>query len=153
MKVISVCRIYIFLHQYVADLLEEKLENVLRTFVTSPVILDMAVFSTSGVIATPPESSAGAVQPLNTQVHILYGVNTGSPFVIPPELGIKRPVMQAQDLQTDRMSGVTPVFVFAQFISLFFRAHADVDASTVFVVFIVDRSFPACGRKNIASAG
>ena len=55
-KVISVCRVHVFLHQYVADLREERSENVLRTFAASPFIFDMAVSSTSGVIATPPES-------------------------------------------------------------------------------------------------
>ena len=126
---------------------------MLRTFATSPVIFDMAECRTSGVLATPPESSAGAVQPLNTRVNILFDVNTGSPFVIPPELGMKWPVMRPQDLQTYRMSESCPFFLFAQFIGLFFRAHADADASTVFVVFIVDRPFPASGRKNIVSAG
>ena len=69
----------------------------MRTFAASPFIFDMAVSSTPGMIATPPESSAGEVQPLNTGVNILHGVNTGSPFVIPPDLDIERPVMQPQD--------------------------------------------------------
>ena len=60
------------------------------------------------MIATPPESSAGEVQPLNTGVNILHGVNTGSPFVIPPELGIKRPVMQLQVFQSYRTSESRP---------------------------------------------
>ena len=64
--VISVCRVHVFFHKYVANIREEKLENVLRTFAASPFIFDMAVSSTSGVIATPPESSAGEVLPLNT---------------------------------------------------------------------------------------
>ena len=109
-KVISVCRIHVFFHQYVVDLREERSENVLRTFAASPCIFNMAVSSTSGLIATPSESSAGEVQPLNTGVNILHGVNTGSPFVIPPDLGMEREVMQPQDLQTYRTSESRPSF-------------------------------------------
>ena len=85
-KVISVCRLHVFFHQYVADLREERPENVFRTVFVSPLILDRTVSSTSGVITTPPEVSAGDVLPLTTGVNILYGVNTGSPFVVPPAL-------------------------------------------------------------------
>ena len=147
-KVISVCRIHVFFHQYVADLRDErsenvlllmsalkdsqpegenyvlqsairkeKSENVLRTIATSPVIFDMAVCRTSGVIAAPPESSAGAAQPLNTGVNILYDVNMGSPSVIPPDLGIKRPVMQPQNLQIDRMSESRPSLSLLSFLA------------------------------------
>ena len=129
----------VFFHQYVADLRDERSENVvlimsalkdsqpegenyvlqsairkeksekvLRTFATSPVIFDIASCRTSGVIAAPPESSAGAAQPLNTGVNILYDVNTGSLSVIPPDLGIKRPVMQPQNLTISRMSESRP---------------------------------------------
>ena len=87
---------------------KEKSENVLRIFAASPVIFDMAVCRTSGVIAAPQESSAGAAQPLNTGVNILYDVNTGSPSIIPPDLGIKQPVMQPQNFQIDRMSESRP---------------------------------------------
>ena len=109
MKVISVCRVHVFFHQYVADLREERSGNVLRTFAASPFIFDMTVSSTSGVITTPPESSAGEVQPLNTGVNILHGVNTVS-FIIPPVLGIERPVMQLQEFRTCRTSGSRPSF-------------------------------------------
>ena len=101
-KVISVCRVHIFFHQYVADLREERSENGLRTFAASLFVFDMAVDSTSGVIATPPESLAGEVLPLNTGVNILHGVNTGLSFVVPPDLGMERPVMQLHDFQTCR---------------------------------------------------
>ena len=138
-KVISVCRIHVFFHQYVANLRDERSENVvllmsalkdskpegenyvlqsairkeksekvLRTFATSPVIFDIASCRTSGVIAVPLESSPGAAQPLNTGVNILYDVNTGSLSIIPPDLGIKRPVMQPQNLTIDRMSESRP---------------------------------------------
>ena len=42
-KVISVCRLHVFFHQYVADLREERSENVLRTVSASPFIFDMTV--------------------------------------------------------------------------------------------------------------
>ena len=86
-KVISVCRLHVFFHQYVADLRVERSENVLRILSASPFIFDMAVSSTSGVITTPPESSAGEVLPLTTGVNTVHGVNTGSPFVVPPAPG------------------------------------------------------------------
>ena len=145
-KVISVCRIHVFFHQYVLDLREEKSENVLRTFATSPVIFDMAVCSTSGVIATPPESSAGAVLPLNTGINIWHCVNSGSPFVIPPELGIERPVMQPQDLQTDRTSESRPP------LSLLSLSAAS-PALTLTRMPAQFSSSSSSIQKNIASAG
>ena len=71
-KVISVCRLHVFFHQYVADLREERSENVLRTVSASPFIFDVTVSSTSGVIATPPEGLAREVLPLITEVNILH---------------------------------------------------------------------------------
>ena len=103
-KVISVCRVHNFFHQYVADLREERSENVLRTVSASPFIFDMTVSSTSGVITTPPEDLPREVLPLTTEVNILYGVNTGTPFVVPPALDIERPVMQLHDFLTYRTS-------------------------------------------------
>ena len=47
-KVISVCSLHVFFHQYVADLREERSENVLRTVFASPFIFDVTVSSTSG---------------------------------------------------------------------------------------------------------
>ena len=204
-KVISVCRVHFFFHQYVADLREERSENVLRTFAASPFILDMTVSSTSGVIAMPPESSAGEVlntglnvlhgvntgspfvvppalgraaspfildmtvsstsgviamppessagEVLNTGLNVLHGVNTGSPFVVPPALGIER-AGDAAPLLSDLLDvGVTPVFFFAQFIGLLFHTHAAAEAGKVFVVFVFAQPFPASARKDIASAG
>ena len=103
-KVISICRVHVFFHQYLADLREERLENVLRTVSASPFIFDMTVSSTSGVITTPPEGLPREVLPLTTEVNILYGVNTGTPFVVPPALDIERPVMQLLDFLTYRTS-------------------------------------------------
>ena len=90
-KVISVCRVHVFFHQYVADLREERSENVLRTVSASPCIFNMTVSSTSGVITTPPEGLPREVLPLTTEVNILYAANTGTPFVVPPALDIERP--------------------------------------------------------------
>ena len=101
-KVISVCRLHVFFHQYVADLRERKSENVLRTVSASPLILDMTVSGTSGVIATPPEVPARKVLPLATGVNILHAVSSGTPFVVPPAPGIERPVMQAHEFLTCR---------------------------------------------------
>ena len=79
-KVISVCRLHVFFHQYVADLREERSENVLRTVSASPFIFDMTVSSTFVVITMPPEGLAREVLPLTTGVDILHGVHrtTGS---------------------------------------------------------------------------
>ena len=101
-KVISVCRLHVFFHQYVADLREERSENVLRTVSASPFIFDVTVSSTPGVITTPPEGLAREVLPLFTGVNILHGVNTGMPFVVPPALDIERPEMQLLDFLTYR---------------------------------------------------
>ena len=64
----------------------------------------MTVSSTSGVITTPPEDLPREILPLTTEVNILYGVNTGTPFVVPPALDIERPVMQLHDFLTYRTS-------------------------------------------------
>ena len=101
-KVISVCRLHVFFYQYVADLREERSENVLRTVSASPFIFDVTVSSTSGVITTPPEGLAREVLPLITGVNILHGVNRGTPLVVPLVLDIERPVMQLHDFLTYR---------------------------------------------------
>ena len=101
-KVISVCRLHVFFHQYVADIRDERSENVLRTVSASPFIFDVTVSSTSGVITTPPENLARDVLPLFTGVNILHGVNTSTPFVVPPALDIERPVMQLHDFLSYR---------------------------------------------------
>ena len=81
----------------VADLREERSS-------ASPFLFDMTVSSTSGVITTPPEGLPREVLPLTTEVNILYGVNTGTPFVVPPALDMERPVMQLHDFLTYRRS-------------------------------------------------
>ena len=74
-KVISVCGLHDFLHQFVADIRERKSKNISKTVSASPLMLDLTVMSTSGVIP---------------------------PFVIPPDPGIERPVMQAREFLTCR---------------------------------------------------
>ena len=69
----------------------------MRIVSASPLIFDMTVSSTSGVIATPPEVPARKVLPLATGVNILHDVSEGTPFVVPPAPGIERTVMQAQE--------------------------------------------------------
>ena len=101
-KVISVCGLHVFFHQYVADLREQKSENVLRTVSASPLMFDMTVMSTCGVIATPPEVPVRKILPLNNVVNIIHAVSTGTPFVVPPAPGIEPPVMQAQEFLTCR---------------------------------------------------
>ena len=99
-KVISVCGFHVFFHQYVADLREWKSENVLRTVSASPLMFDMTVMSTSGVIATPPEVPVGNILPLTTVVNFMHAVSRGTPFVVPPAPGIEQPVMQAREFLT-----------------------------------------------------
>ena len=73
-KVISVCGLHVFFHQYVADLRERKSENVLRTVSTAPLMFDKTVMHTSGVIAMPPEVPVRNVLPQATVVSIMYAV-------------------------------------------------------------------------------
>ena len=88
-KMISVYGLHDFFHQYVADLRERKSENVLRTVSASPLMFDMTVMSTSGVIATPTEVPIRKILPLTTVVNIMHGVSMGTPFVVPPAPGIE----------------------------------------------------------------
>ena len=81
-----------------------RLGKVSRTVSASPLMLDMTVMSTSGVIAPPPEVPARNVLPLATVVSIMDAVSKGTPFVVTPAPGIERPVMQAQDFSTCRLS-------------------------------------------------
>ena len=101
-KVISACGLHVFFHQYVADLREWKSENILRTVSASPLLFDMTVMSTSGVIAMPPEVPVRKILPLTTVVNIMHSVKRGTPFVVPPAPGIEQPVMQAQEFLTCR---------------------------------------------------
>ena len=88
----------------VADLRERKSENVLRIVSTSPLMFDMTVMRTSGVIATPPEVPVGKILPRTTVANITHAVSMGTPFVVPPTLGIELPAMQLHDFLTYRTS-------------------------------------------------
>ena len=94
-KVISVCGLHVFFHQYVADLRERKSDHVFRTVSTSSLMFDMTVMRTSGVIA---------ILPLTTVVSIIDAVSTVTPFIVPPAPDIERPVMQAQDFSNCRLT-------------------------------------------------
>ena len=47
---IYICGLHVFFHQYVADIRERKSENIFRTVSTSPLVFNMTVMSSSGVI-------------------------------------------------------------------------------------------------------
>ena len=82
----------------------KSIRKVSGTVSASPLLLDMTVMSTSGVIASPPEVPVRNVLLLATVVSIMYAVSTGTPFVVPPAPGIERPVIQAQDFSKCRLS-------------------------------------------------
>ena len=103
-KVISVCGLHVFFHQYVADVRERKSENVFRTVSTSPLVFDLTIMRRSGAIATPPEIPVRKILPLTTVVSIIDDVSTVTPFVVPPPPDIERPVMQAQELSNCRLT-------------------------------------------------
>ena len=93
-KVISVCRLHVFFHQYVADLREERSENVFRTVSASAFLLDMTVMSDSGVIVSPSDVPVGQIQPLTA---VVSGMDAGS-TVTPPD--IEQPCKQLHDFLT-----------------------------------------------------
>ena len=103
-KVIYVCGLHVFFHQYVADLRERKSENVFRTVSTSSLMFDITVMRTSGVIAMPPEIPVRKILPLTTVVSITDDVSLVTPFIVPPLPDIERPVMQAQDFSNCRLT-------------------------------------------------
>ena len=139
-KVISVCRLHVFFHQYVADLREERSENVLRTVSALAFLLDMTVMSSSGVIVSPSDVPIGQIQPLTTVVSSTDAGSAVTLFVVPPPPDIEQPD-----------TGVTPVFFLAQFIGLFFRAYAAAEPGNFFVVFVFARPLSASSREQIAS--
>ena len=99
-KVIFVCGLHVFFHQYVADVRERKSENIFRTVSTSPLVFNLTVMCTSGAIATPPEIPVKKILLLTTVVSIIDDVSTVTPFVVPPPPDIERPVMQLHDFLT-----------------------------------------------------
>ena len=99
---LALCGLYEFLRQNVVHIQEGKLEKVSRTVSASPLGHDC--YEYFRVIAPPPEVPVRNVLPLATVVSIMDAVSTGTPFVVPPAPGIERPVMQAQDFSTCRLS-------------------------------------------------
>ena len=101
---LALCGLHEFLCLNVADIHKGKSLKVSRTVSASPLMLDMTVMSTSGVIASLLEVPVRNVLPLATVVSIMDAVSTGTPFIVPAAPGIERPVMQAQDFSTCRLS-------------------------------------------------
>ena len=101
-KVISVCRLHVFFHQYVADLREVRSENVLRTVAASPFLLDMTVGSSSGVMVSPSDVPVGQLQLLTTVASCTGAGSMVTPFVVPPPPDIEQPCKQLQDFLTCR---------------------------------------------------
>ena len=99
-KVISVCRLHVFFHQYVADLREERSENVLRTVSASAFLLNMTVMSFSGVIVSPSDVPVRQIQPLTTVVSSTDAGSMVTPFVVPPPPDIEQLVKQLHDFLT-----------------------------------------------------
>ena len=97
---ISVCRLHVFFHQYVADLREERSENVLRTVSAAAFLLDMTVMSSSGVIVSPSDVPVGQIQPLTTVVSSTDAGSTVTPFVAPLPPDIEQLCKQPHDFLT-----------------------------------------------------
>ena len=101
-KVISVCGLHVFFHQYVADLRGEKSENVLRTVSASAFLLDMTVMISSGVIVSLSDVPVGRIQPLTAAVSSTHAGSTVTPFVVPPPPDIEQLCKQLHDFLTYR---------------------------------------------------
>ena len=101
---LALCGLHEFLRLNVVDIHEGKSEKVSGTVSASPLLLDMTAMNTSRVIASPPEVPVRNVLPLATVVSIIDAVSMGTPFVVPLTPEIERPVMQAQDFLTCRLS-------------------------------------------------
>ena len=121
---LALCGLHDFLRLNVADIHEGKSVKVSRIVSVSPLMLDMTVMSTSGVLGSPPEVPVRNVLPLATVVSIMDAASTDTPFVVPPAPGIERPVMQAQDFST------CPLSRSREFLSLF-RLSASSPAPTL----------------------
>ena len=96
-KVISVCGLHVFFHQYVADHREERSENVLRTVSASAFLLDMTVVISSRMIVSPLDIPVGQIQPLTAAVSSTDAGSTVTPFLVPPSPDIEQPCKQLHD--------------------------------------------------------
>ena len=83
---------------------KRRLGKVSRTVSSSPLVLDMTVMCTSGVMAPPPGISTRDVLALATVVSTMDAVSTSTPFVVPPAPVVERPGKQAQEFATCRLS-------------------------------------------------
>ena len=101
-KVICVCELHVFFHQYVADIRERKSEKIFRTVSTSPLVFNMTVMRRSGEIRISPDVPVGQLQPLTTVVSCTDAGSMVTPFVVPPPPYIEQPCNQLQDLLTCR---------------------------------------------------
>ena len=101
-KVIYVCGLHVFFHQYVADIRERRSENIFRTVSTSPLLFNMTDMSSSGVIVSASDVPVGQIQPLTAVVSSTDADSTVTLFVVPPPPDIERPVMKLHDFLTHR---------------------------------------------------
>ena len=95
-------RLHVFFHQYVADLREERSENVLRTVCASAFLLDMTVMISCGVIVSPSDIPVGQIQPLTAAVSCTDTGSTVTPFDVPLPPDIEQPCKQLHDFLTYR---------------------------------------------------
>ena len=75
------------------DIRERKSENIFRTVSTSPLVLNMTVMSSFGVIVSASDVPVGQIQPLTAVISSTDADSTVTPFVVPPPPDIERPVM------------------------------------------------------------
>ena len=101
-KVIYVCGLHVFFYQYVADIRQRKSENIFRAVCTSPLVFNMTVMSSSGVIVSRWDVPFGQIQPLTAVVSSTDADSTVTPFVVPPPPHIEQPCKQLQDCPTCR---------------------------------------------------
>ena len=101
-KVICICELHVFFHQYVADIRERKLENIFRTVSTSSLVFNMRVMRRSGAIRISSDVPVGQLQPLTTMVSCTDAGSMVTPFVVPPPPDIVQPCKQLQDFLTCR---------------------------------------------------
>ena len=101
---LALCGLHEFLRLNVADIQEGISEKVSGKVFASPLLLDMTVMSSSGVIVSPSDVPVGKILLLTTVVSTIDAVSMVTPFVVPPPPDIERPVMQAQDFSNCRLT-------------------------------------------------
>ena len=101
---LALCGLHKFLRLNVADIHEGISEKVSGTVSASPLLLDMTVMNSSGVIVSPSDVPVRNILPLTTVVSIIDAVSTVTPFVVPPPPDIEGPVMQAHYFSNCRLT-------------------------------------------------